>query len=165
VYSNLNPAQLPTASTLPTNKGSGSTRREKDREGEKEDLESGARAKAEEMEENEQDRKARLRIGAFGALRFILGISSHHIFVGYTNGFFLETSTKTTATDTSSDLLNLLKNPVLWSSLYYAAQCPFANSWDGESFGFAQPGVRKAAWALVGTLLKTWKGSYYGCVS
>jgi hypothetical protein len=51
VYLNLNPAQLPTASALPTMKGSGGTRREKDREGESEDPESWARAKAEEMEE------------------------------------------------------------------------------------------------------------------
>jgi hypothetical protein len=47
---------------------------------------------------------------------------------------------------------------VLWSSLYYAALCPFANLLDGESFGFAQPSVRKAAWALVGALLKSSKG-------
>jgi len=61
-------------------------------------------------------------------------------------------------TDGSPDLLNFLKNPVLWSSLHHAAQCPFSNSWDGESFGFAQPSVRKAAWALVGTLLKMSNG-------
>jgi hypothetical protein len=60
--------------------------------------------------------------------------------------------------DPSSDLSDLFKNPVLWSSLHHAAQCPFANSWDGESFGFAQPSVRKATWALVGTLLKSSKG-------
>jgi hypothetical protein len=39
---------------------------------------------------NGGDRKARLRIGAFGALRCILGISLHHVFVGYTNWFFLD---------------------------------------------------------------------------
>jgi E3 ubiquitin-protein ligase listerin len=69
VYAYLNPAQAPIVSILPHKKGSIGARKE-----ERADPEVVARAKAEEMEENEQDRRARLRVGAFGALRWILGI-------------------------------------------------------------------------------------------
>lgn len=131
VHAYLNPAQPPAVSTPSQKKGSNGLRRE-----DRGEFDQVVRAKAEDMEENEEDRRARLRVGAFGALRWI----------------------SETSTAISSDMLNFLKNPLLWSSLHHAAQYPSANSWDGESFGFAQPGVRKAAWALVGTLLKTSKG-------
>ena len=71
VYMHLNLAQIPVASIK---KPLGGMRREKERESERGDFEVGTRAKAEDMEENEQDRKARLRVGALGALRWMLGI-------------------------------------------------------------------------------------------
>jgi E3 ubiquitin-protein ligase listerin len=69
VYAHLNPAQVPVVSTLPQKKGPGGVRKE-----ERADPDMGVR-KSEDIEESEQDRKARLRVGAFGALRWMLGIS------------------------------------------------------------------------------------------
>ena len=66
VYAYFNPAQPPAAPTPPPKKG---PRRDERRE----DSEPGARSKAEDLEENEHDRKARLRVGAFGAVKRILG--------------------------------------------------------------------------------------------
>lgn len=64
VYAYLNPAP-PVSAPLPPKKGM-----------RKEDPEQAARSKAEELEENEPDRAARLRVGAFGAVRRILGKTS-----------------------------------------------------------------------------------------
>lgn len=55
----------------------------------------------------------------------------------------------------SEDLSGLLLDPVLWTSLHHAEKCPWAAV---EPFGWGQPNVRKAAWALVQTLLTTQKG-------
>jgi hypothetical protein len=76
VFVYLNPAQAPVVSTPPQKKGPGDVRRE--REKVREDSEVAARTKAEDMEENEQDRRARLRVGALGALRWVLGILFNH---------------------------------------------------------------------------------------
>lgn len=62
VYMYLNPTP-PVVPPAPTKKGA-----------RKEDPELAARSKAEELEENEQDRRARLRVGAIGAIRWTLGI-------------------------------------------------------------------------------------------
>jgi hypothetical protein len=40
----------------------------------KEDAEQNLRSKADELEESDQDRKARLRVGAFGAIKWVLGV-------------------------------------------------------------------------------------------
>jgi hypothetical protein len=71
LYAFLNPAQ-PTAAPVPLQrKGAGGAMRGGDRD--RDDPSLGTRAKAEDIEENEQDKKARLRVGALGALRWILG--------------------------------------------------------------------------------------------
>ncbi|RDB18704.1 E3 ubiquitin-protein ligase listerin [Hypsizygus marmoreus] len=100
----------------------------------KEDPELAARSKAEELEEDEQDRKARLRVGGLGAIRRILEISHQ---------------------ESSDNMIDFFKNPALWSSLYHAEHCPFVEI--VESFGYAQPSVRKGAWGLLQTLLESWK--------
>jgi hypothetical protein len=71
LYTYLNPAQPTAAPVPPQRKGASGAMRGADKE--RDDPSLAARAKAEDMEENEQDRKARLRAGAFGALRWILG--------------------------------------------------------------------------------------------
>jgi len=45
----------------------------------REDSDTVPRTKGEGDDENEQDRKARLRVGAFGAITWVLGIISTHI--------------------------------------------------------------------------------------
>ncbi|KAI9452266.1 hypothetical protein F5148DRAFT_1331820 [Russula earlei] len=98
--------------------------------------ETPVRAKGESDEESETDRKARLRIGALGALQWILDVRSQN------------------AGSKSFDVvLDILSDPRLWSSLCHAQTCPFA---DVESFGHAQPGVRSCAWALLQALLENW---------
>lgn len=69
VHAYLNPAQPPAVSTPSQKKGSNGLRRE-----DRGEFDQVVRAKAEDMEENEEDRRARLRVGAFGALRWISGI-------------------------------------------------------------------------------------------
>ncbi|KAG6811117.1 hypothetical protein H0H92_008917 [Tricholoma furcatifolium] len=116
VYTYLNPAP-PVAPSPPTKKGI-----------RKEEPET-TRSKAEESEESDTDRKARLRIGGFGAIRRIV---------------------ETLPNALSDEILDFFKNPALWSSLYHAEQCPF---FDIDSFGHSQPNVRKSAWGLILSLL------------
>ncbi|KAF8151620.1 hypothetical protein B0H34DRAFT_801324 [Crassisporium funariophilum] len=87
------------------------------------------RLKIDEQEESKQDRRARLRIAALGAARWILG------------------STPTLPED-------FFSNPALWSSLNSSEICPWVEM---ESFGFGQPNVRKAAWSLLQSLVTTHK--------
>jgi len=54
------------------------------------------------------------------------------------------------------DVLDILSDARLWSSLSHAQTCPFA---DVESFGYAQPGVRSYAWSLLQALLENWIGT------
>ena len=56
----------------------------------------------------------------------------------------------------ADDVLDILSDSRVWSSLSHAQQCPFA---DIESFGHAQPGVRSCAWTLLQTLLENWPGT------
>ena len=61
-----------------------------------------------------------------------------------------------TTSNLSTELRVFLSNPALWTALHPNESCPWID--DFESFGFAQPNVRKAAWGLVQTLLNTLKG-------
>lgn len=54
------------------------------------------------------------------------------------------------------DVLDILSDARLWSSLFHAQICPFA---EVESFGYGQPGVRSYAWALLQALLENWTGT------
>ncbi len=50
---------------------------------------------------------------------------------------------------------SIIPNPALWSALCSAGNCPFAEL---ESFGYAQPIVRKSAWALLQSTVRLPKG-------
>ncbi|KAJ8454647.1 hypothetical protein ONZ45_g19221 [Pleurotus djamor] len=87
--------------------------------------------KEEEFEETETDRKGRLRVGALGAIRWVLE--------------------RPQSDGLSNSLKTLLSNPALWTTLSHAESCSFCPG--VESFGFGQPPVRKAAWTTVQALL------------
>ncbi|KAF8500410.1 hypothetical protein F5888DRAFT_1682008 [Russula emetica] len=135
LHASLNPVQVPVdvsmpktvrGKPVPTVFAAVQTRRT--------DGEPMARAKGESEEENETDRKARLRIGALGALQWILDIRSQKL-----------------GRKSLDDVLDILSDARLWSSLFHEQICPFA---DVESFGYGQPGVRSYAWALLQALLE-----------
>ncbi|KAJ7676451.1 hypothetical protein B0H17DRAFT_1334447 [Mycena rosella] len=105
-----------------------------------------ARTKADEFDESEPDRRARLRIAAFGALKHLL------------------------ETDTTTPLPAFLASPALWSALHHAPDPPFLHDplpqdEEGhededdhrdaytEGFGTAQPALRRAAWAALPAVL------------
>ncbi|KAF8899801.1 hypothetical protein CPB84DRAFT_1780009 [Gymnopilus junonius] len=90
------------------------------------------RSKQDEQEESEQDRRARLRIAALGAIRWIVSIS-------WTS---------------SEENLAFYLNPAFWTVIHPAESAPWV---EVESFGFAQPNVRKAGWVLSQTLLVSQK--------
>ncbi|KAL0570451.1 hypothetical protein V5O48_011508 [Marasmius crinis-equi] len=93
-----------------------------------------SRSRADDVEENEQDRVARIRVGALGAIRWLL---DNHSSISSSISFF--------------------NHPALWSSLYHAERAPF---WDGDrAFGSGQPNVRRSAWVLLQSLLKALKGT------
>ncbi|KAF9477335.1 hypothetical protein BDN70DRAFT_881303 [Pholiota conissans] len=98
----------------------------------KDDGDMTPRSKMDEQEESEPDRQARLRIGALGAARWIAG----------------------SMTTLTKDLLEFYSNPALWSILHSTESCPWV---DMESFGYAQPNVRKTGWNLIQTLLDSHK--------
>lgn len=115
IYLDLNP--LPPAPPPPTK--SASKRMEP---------EPTPRLKSEDLEEDEQDRKARIRVGAYGAIRWII--------------------------DTvEAELHEQLSSLTFWSALHFKESAPFVPA-DEECFGYGQPSVRKAAWALVQALLQ-----------
>ncbi|KAI0360435.1 hypothetical protein OH77DRAFT_1418351 [Trametes cingulata] len=142
VYLYLNPPQPAIPTPAPSRKGSGRgtpVRR---------DDETGTRPKADEDEENEQDRKARLRVGAFGATEWVLNAKF---------GSSVSPKEKEKASEpapSADDFLSPLANPALWTSLYHGKTPPFV---DAESFGYAQPVVRRSAWSLLQTLLQKCK--------
>ncbi|KAJ7249410.1 hypothetical protein C8J57DRAFT_1239861 [Mycena rebaudengoi] len=96
------------------------------------------RSRTDELDESEPDRRARLRIAAFGALKYVL-----------------ETTTIPPPP--------FLESAVLWSALHHAPAPSFLPSRseandevqdeDAPGFGFAQPALRKAAWATLPALL------------
>lgn len=134
VYNYLNPSPPPplpaptTSAKKANSKASVSTSR-------RDDGDQTPRAKQDEQDESEQDRGARLRIAALGAIRWIVSISP--ILSEDHRAFYL--------------------NPAFWTVLHPAETNPWA---EVESFGFAQPNVRKAGWALLQTLLASQKGDY-----
>ncbi|KAF8434511.1 hypothetical protein L210DRAFT_3763021 [Boletus edulis BED1] len=104
------------------------------------------RVVGESVAENDSDRAGRLRVGALGVVRWILD-----------NWPEVDSAS---ATDLAV-LTALLSSLPFWSTLHPAAVlsrsspfCPFSVA----LFGHGQPQVRQAAWALVGTLIKVFKG-------
>ncbi|KAI9062239.1 hypothetical protein FKP32DRAFT_1593812 [Trametes sanguinea] len=142
VYLYLNPPQPVISTPASSRKGSGrGTPVRKD-----EDL--STRPKSDEEEENEQDRKARLRIGAFGATEWVLNARI---------SLSPEADGQEQAEQTThpvDDFLSPLANHALWSSLYHGKTPPFV---DTEGFGYGQPVVRRSAWSLLQTLLQRCK--------
>ncbi|KAI0777188.1 hypothetical protein BD413DRAFT_171550 [Trametes elegans] len=138
VYLYLNPPQpaLPTPAASRKGSGRGTPVRKDD--------ETSLRTKADEDEENEQDRKARLRIGAFGATEWVLNAK-----------FGSPANTRNEGTSeiptTDDEFMAPFANPALWTSLYHGKHPPFA---DTESFGYGQPVVRRSAWALLQSLVR-----------
>ncbi|KAI0790522.1 hypothetical protein C8Q75DRAFT_762281 [Abortiporus biennis] len=107
----------------------------------KKEEESGTRSRDEE-EESELDKKARLRISAFGAAEWILNTHSQ---------------ARQESKETEEFIVNL-DNAAIWSALHPNRTAPFLPA-EIESFGWSQPGVRKAAWTFLQTLLQTCKGA------
>ncbi|PIL27721.1 hypothetical protein GSI_10874 [Ganoderma sinense ZZ0214-1] len=150
VYLYINPPQPVIPVSTPGKKGSGrGTPVRRDPEP------ASPRAKADEDEENEQDRKARLRVGAFGATEWVLNAK-------YATPSKAEEKAKASAVeggekekeDVDDVFLQPLTNPALWSSLYCGKTPPFVET---ESFGFEQPVVRRSAWSLLQTLVQKCK--------
>lgn len=115
-------------------------------------------SKGDDQEESEADRKARLRIGALGGAKWLLGMN-RQLFSSYVLIFWPGHSIKSQETSESSD--NIYANPALWTSLNIRPRSPWLEESDIESFGYAQPGVRKAAWGLVLALLNSAEGIKY----
>lgn len=114
--------------------------------------------RADEEEERSEDRSARLRIGALGALGWIVG----ELFDLVEDNFaHMQTETKggVGKGEESDELRALLNNPALWTSLQHNRTPPkSADVGDLESFGYAQPGVRRAAWAVLQILIQRGRG-------
>ncbi len=157
LLAHLNPVQVPVdvvvprtirGRPVPTVSAAAQTRRT--------DHEPLARAKGESEEENETDRQARLRIGALGALQWILGTRASQLSMVRSSQVYIDVHSQEPGRKLPDDVLDILSDSRLWSTLSHAQQCPFA---DVESFGHAQPGVRSYAWALLQTLLENWPGT------
>ncbi|THU99401.1 hypothetical protein K435DRAFT_855683 [Dendrothele bispora CBS 962.96] len=101
----------------------------------------GERSKADLAEESETDRKARIRVGGLGGLRWIL---DHH-------PRYFTSNPETTVT--------FFSNPLFWSILHPSASPPFLSSSgiEGEGFGVSQPIVRRTGWGLIQSVLKGFK--------
>ncbi|KZT00638.1 uncharacterized protein LAESUDRAFT_708574 [Laetiporus sulphureus 93-53] len=131
VYLYVNPPQAAALPPPPHQQKKGASRPAQARKDKEE--EASARAKAEEDEESEQDRKGRLRVGALRSAEWIINSLA-----------------KERKADMTDKFLSPLGNPALWSALYHGQTPPFVQF---ESIGYSQPGVRRAAWSLLQTLL------------
>ena len=111
-----------------------------------------------EDEENEADRKARLRIGGFGALEWMMG-SRHFASDGIPFAQYHTAAQSQMSADEAAvtAFLKPLDNIALWSALYHGQHAPFLDD-DFEAFGWNQPGVRRACWTAIQALLRVHKG-------
>ncbi|RDX54789.1 hypothetical protein OH76DRAFT_1398200 [Lentinus brumalis] len=147
VYLYINPPQPAISTPAQSRKGSGrGTPVRKDDD-------ASPRPKADEDEEKEQDRKARLRVGAFGATEWVLNAKFSEPEKPKVQASEGEQDGETQAS--AHNFLAPLANPALWSSLYHGKSPPFV---DTQSFGYEQPPVRRAAWSLLQTLIQKCKG-------
>ncbi|KDQ60057.1 hypothetical protein JAAARDRAFT_32435 [Jaapia argillacea MUCL 33604] len=133
IYLSVNPPQ-PVVSPPQTKKGGG--KQTPTTQSRRREFEETPREAPGEDEEKIQDRKARLRIGALGAVKWLIDALS----TGEGNSI--------------TDIKDLLSNPATWSSLYHAHTPPFVEL---EGFGYDQPAVRRVAWLLLQGLLKNYK--------
>jgi len=130
MYSYLNPVQPSINVSIPgSRKGSGRNTPVVPQK--KENPDQVLRNKVDEADsESEQDRKARLRFGAIGAVKWIL------------------------ETFESDTILSLFGNPAFLTSVQPKQNVPWI---DLESFGYGQPAVRRNMWSLLQTLFTTKK--------
>ncbi|KZT28004.1 hypothetical protein NEOLEDRAFT_1059411 [Neolentinus lepideus HHB14362 ss-1] len=142
VYLHLNPPHVSVDPVVPARKGG---RLPAAQQAKKREEEPSTRAKSDEEEENEDDRKARLRTGALGVLRWVLGKQQHRC-------------RATGGHKSFKDFSEILTNPALWTSLYDGGTAPWA---DVPSFGHNQPVVRRTAWMLLQSIVGHWKGSSF----
>ncbi|KAH9835414.1 uncharacterized protein C8Q71DRAFT_765758 [Rhodofomes roseus] len=131
VYLYVNPPQPAAPNPPPGKKGAKSPPAKRTQD------EDSGRAKPEEEEESEGDRRARLRMGACGSAVWMLSA-------------IVEGKPEIM----TSEFLAPFANPALWTLLYHAQNPPFV---EVESFGWIQPGVRRAAWSLLQSVLETCK--------
>ena len=145
VYAYLNPAP-PVAPPPPVHRKSGTRPTPAPA---RQEVDQSPRAKSDEVEESDQDKEARIRYGAIGAIRWVIGnvpaISSK-----ISTNAHVESSS-----DSYKSMPSILPNPALWSALCSADNCPFAEL---ESLGYAQPIVRKSAWVLLQSTLRLPRG-------
>ena len=111
------------------------------------------RSKIDEQEENKEDRVARLRIGALGALRWLLGKS-----LSICQSVIKQRILADVTSSLSEDLKDVFSNLAFWTTLSPHEIPVWVNF---ESFGYKQPNVRKSAWTLVQSLLKVHHGKYF----
>ncbi|KAK7439775.1 hypothetical protein VKT23_017349 [Stygiomarasmius scandens] len=151
IYAYLNPAPPSALLPPPGKKGPGGRPLPASRSG-TETPDGGERSKADAVEESETDRKARIRVGALGSIKWILGVSRC---ISPVSAFFLINLTENHP-ESESENLSFFTNPALWSILHHASKPPF--SFDIEGFGSGQPIVRRTGWSFVASVLKAFRG-------
>ncbi|KAG8958385.1 hypothetical protein FRC03_009184 [Tulasnella sp. 419] len=122
-------------------------------------------AKLDADEEVEDDRRARYRISALGALKWIAETAP--LLPAAAEPSEQEPETPTTPFAQIQEFLSSLSSyDSFWTTLYHSSKPPFLSSPSIQQdpgskvvgFGNAQPGVRKAAWFLLGSLVTRWSG-------
>lgn len=91
------------------------------------------RTKLEDLEEKDEDRIARIRVGALGAISWAL----EHV-----------------DDSAAQDMAVSLSNPLFWTVLHIGQHPSFVDDDGMDGFGFGQPSVRRAGWNIVSTLLR-----------
>ena len=126
--------------------------------------------------ENETDRQARIRIAALGSMKWLLGMwllfrrvasvlpafnnvnSSADIYCSFP---LTESSEQLTRLDEGHGFDALLANVEFWTILSHKEHPPFFGDEQDDSvtnYGNSQPGVRRAGWSLLLTLVQKHKG-------
>lgn len=129
--------------------------------------------------ENEVDRQARIRIAALGSMKWLLGMWSSFrriasvlpAFKNVNSGadiyrFFprTEVSEQLTRLNEGQGFGALLANVEFWTILSHKERPPFIGDEQEDSvtnYGNSQPGVRRAGWSLLLTLVQKHKGRPY----
>lgn len=116
---------------------------------------------SESEEENEDDRRARLRAGALGGIKWLLGLYFRAGSVSIMLMFpLLDTYPDGTPNpEWNSALLHrMLSNPITFTALHSAQRPATVLPPDQVGFGYGQPMVRRAAWAVVQALAVPCRG-------
>lgn len=160
VYSELNPVQPSIEPILPPHaarsKGQGGSR-QPIRPAKPIKDEDDSSHITEEDEELVDERNGRLRAGALGVLRWLLGESITLILMIIR---YLRTIPELNNPESLKQLDGLLSSPFFWTGLYHGPSPPFCHINEGLSspLGKDQPVVRRATWAILTTLLNRLNG-------